>query len=148
MWNDFTTPVTPYISKLDTSSWMWSIPNLSQINSPQLCFHSAALYGNYTIIAFGLNPFLSSNSSLVLSNNLYILDIKNYTWVTSFNPNQSTSTQTPSSDHFNNDWFIGIVVGAGIVLLCIFSVVGFLLYKRKNQYPKFIPTPWHYCYLN
>ncbi|RIB13390.1 hypothetical protein C2G38_1737519 [Gigaspora rosea] len=53
MWNDFATPATPYIAKLDTSSWMWSIPNLSQINSPQLGFHSAALYGDYMIIAFG-----------------------------------------------------------------------------------------------
>ncbi|CAG8523630.1 11362_t:CDS:2 [Gigaspora margarita] len=37
MWNDSTIPATPYIAKLNTSSWMWSIPNLSQINSPQLC---------------------------------------------------------------------------------------------------------------
>ncbi|RIB05647.1 hypothetical protein C2G38_2117849, partial [Gigaspora rosea] len=152
-WTDFATPATPYIAKLDTSSWIWSIPNLSQINSPQLCFHSAALYGNYMIIAFGLNPSLTSSSSFVLSNNLYILDIKNYTWVTTFNPNQSISTQTPSpnnsptnqtpssDNHLNNDLFIGIGVGAGIVLLGVFSVVGFLLYKRKNQYPKFIPTP-------
>ncbi|KAF0501091.1 galactose oxidase [Gigaspora margarita] len=147
---NYTTPVTPYIAKLDTNSWMWSIPNLSQINSPQLCFHSAALYGNYMIIAFGLNPSLTSSSSFVLSNNLYILDIKNYTWVTSFNPNQSTSNQKPplikspttsSDDHSNNDLFIEIGIAAGIVLLGVFFVVGFLLYKRKNQYPKFIPTP-------
>ncbi|CAG8841018.1 9383_t:CDS:1, partial [Gigaspora margarita] len=52
IWNDTFTPATPYIAKLDTSSWVWSIPNLSQINSPQLCFHSAALYGDYMIIAF------------------------------------------------------------------------------------------------
>ncbi|KAF0548070.1 galactose oxidase [Gigaspora margarita] len=53
IWNDTTVPATPYIAKLDTSSWIWSIPNLSQINSPELCFHSAALYGDYMIIAFG-----------------------------------------------------------------------------------------------
>ncbi|CAG8807578.1 6762_t:CDS:2, partial [Gigaspora margarita] len=53
IWNDTTIPATPYIAKLDTSSWMWSIPNLSQINSPELCYHSAALYGDYMIIAFG-----------------------------------------------------------------------------------------------
>ncbi|CAG8830415.1 42017_t:CDS:1, partial [Gigaspora margarita] len=41
IWYDTTKPATPYIAKLDTSSWMWSIPNLSQINSPQLSYHSA-----------------------------------------------------------------------------------------------------------
>ncbi|KAF0548075.1 galactose oxidase [Gigaspora margarita] len=147
---------TPYIAKLNTSSWMWSIPNLSQINSPQLSYHSAASYGDYMIIAFGnycimSNPSKTSISFISLSNNLYILDIKSYTWVSSFNPNHSTSNQTfppnklttnqtPSSDNnLNNYWFIGI----GIVLFGVFSVVGFLLYKRKrkNQYSKFIPTP-------
>ncbi|CAG8844251.1 7169_t:CDS:2, partial [Gigaspora margarita] len=77
LWNDTNTLATPYIAKLDTNTWMWSIPNLSQINSPQL----------------------------------YL--------------------------------FIGIGIGASIVLFGVFSVVGFLLCKRKkqNQYPKFIPTP-------
>ncbi|KAF0548077.1 kelch repeat protein [Gigaspora margarita] len=152
MWNDSTIPAAPYIAKLVTSSWMWSIPNLSQINAPQLCYHSAALYGDYVIIAFGLNPSLSSKSNSTLSNNLYILDIKNYSWVTSFNTNQSTSNQTPppnksttnqtpsSDNHLNNGLFIGIGVAAGIVLLGVFSVVGFLLYKRKKQ-NQFIPTP-------
>ncbi|KAF0548092.1 galactose oxidase [Gigaspora margarita] len=137
--NDIFTPAIPYIAKLDTSSWMWSIPNLSQINAPQLSFHSAALYRNYMIIAFGLSPSVSSKSYFALSNNLYILDIKNYTWVTSFNPNKSPPNQTPS----NYNLFIGIGIGAGIILLGVFSVIGFLLYKRKkqNQYPKFIPTP-------
>ncbi|RIB18960.1 hypothetical protein C2G38_2183113 [Gigaspora rosea] len=98
---------------------------------------------------------MSSISYSALCNNLYILDIKNYTWITSFNPNQSNSNQTsppnksptnqtPSSDnHLNNDLFIGICIGASIVLLGVVSVIGFLLYKRKkqNRYPKFIPTP-------
>ncbi|KAF0548078.1 galactose oxidase [Gigaspora margarita] len=133
---------------LNTSSWMWSIPNLSQINSPQLCFHSAALYGNYMIIAFGHIPSKSSRSFTSLSNNLYILDVKSYTWVTSFNqnqalpPNKSTTNQTSSPDNNLNKYLIiGIGVAAGIVLLGVFSVIGFLLYKRKNRYQKFIPTP-------
>ncbi|RIB05652.1 hypothetical protein C2G38_2117858 [Gigaspora rosea] len=142
MWNDTTIPSTPYIAKLNTSSWMWYIPNLSQINSPQLCFHSAAIYGDYMIIAFGQIPSKTSISFVSLSNTLYILDIKSYTWVTSFNPNQSnanqtfppTTNQTPSPDNnLNNYLFIGIGIGAGIVLLGVFSVVGFLLYKRKRQ---------------
>ncbi|KAF0548093.1 galactose oxidase [Gigaspora margarita] len=164
MLNDSTIPATPYVAKLDTSTWMWSIPNVSQINSPQLSDHSAALYGDYIIIAFGQIPSMSSISYSFLSNNLYILDIKNYTWITLFNPNQSTSNQTPTpnksptnqtpppnksptnqpsppnNNHLNNDLFIGIGIGAGIVLLGVFSVVGFLLYKRKKQ-NQFIPTP-------
>ncbi|KAF0548081.1 galactose oxidase [Gigaspora margarita] len=138
LWNDTNTLATPYIAKLDTNTWMWSIPNLSQINSPQLCFHSAALYKDYMIIAFGQIPSMSSMTYSPLLNNIYILDIKSYTWVTSFNPNQS------APNHLNKDLFIGIGIGASIVLLGVFSVVvGFLLYKRKkqNQYQKFIPTP-------
>ncbi|KAF0548072.1 galactose oxidase [Gigaspora margarita] len=139
MWNDSTIPATPYIAKLNTGSWMWSIPNLSQINSPQLSYHSAALYGDYMIIAFGQIPSKTSISFITLNNNLYILDIKSYTWVTSFNPNHSTSNQTfppnnsttnqtPSPDNNLNKY---LFIGIGIVLLGLFSVVGFLLYKRK-----------------
>ncbi|RIB05655.1 hypothetical protein C2G38_2117871 [Gigaspora rosea] len=116
IWNNFIIPATPYIAKLDTSTWMWSIPNLSQIDSPQLCFHSAALYRDYMIIAFGQIPSMSSISYFSLHNNLYILDIKSYTWVTSFNSNQ------PTPNHLNNDFF-------------------YWNWKRQNQYPNFIPTP-------
>ncbi|KAF0548079.1 galactose oxidase [Gigaspora margarita] len=156
VWNDTLIPAAPYIAKLDTSSWMLSIANLSQINSPQLCEdYMIIAFGNYCIMLLCRIPSKSSMSYSALSNNVYILDIKSYTWITSFNPNQSTSNQTfppnksstnqtPFPDnHINNDLFIGIGVGAGIVLLGVFSVVGFLLYKRKrqNQNPKFIPTP-------
>ncbi|RIB05650.1 hypothetical protein C2G38_2117853 [Gigaspora rosea] len=145
IWNDTTTVATPYIAKLDTSSWMWSIPNLSQRDSPQLCFHSAALYGDYMIIAFGQIPSMSSTSYSALSTNLYILDIKSYTWVASFNPNQSTANQSSpnksSTNQLNNGLFIGIGIGAGIILMGVFSFVGFLLYKRQNQDPKSIQTP-------
>ncbi|KAF0548096.1 galactose oxidase [Gigaspora margarita] len=107
--NDTLTSATPYIAKLDTSSWMWSIPNVSQINSPQLSYHSATLYRDYMIIAFG---------------NYYIMLLWFY-------------------NHSNNDLFIGLGIGAGIILLGVFSVVGFLLYKRKNK-NQFIPTPGTY----
>ncbi|KAF0548084.1 galactose oxidase [Gigaspora margarita] len=135
MWNDTSKPAAPYLAKLDTNSWMWSITNLSQINAPQLCYHSAALYGDYMIIAFGLNPSLSPNSNSTLSNNLYILDIKNYTWVTSFNTIQPLP---PTSYPYG--LFIGIGIGAGIIL---FGVVGFLLYKwiKQRKYQKYIATP-------
>ncbi|RIB18967.1 hypothetical protein C2G38_2183129 [Gigaspora rosea] len=144
MWNDTLKPATPYLAKLDTSSWMWSITNLSQINAPQLSGHSAALYGDYMIIAFGLNPSASSTSDLDLSNYIYVLDIVSYTWVTSvlptntYTPSLNTSSpDTPSPDTSSHlDLIIGISIGtAGIVLL---GAVGFLLYKRQNQ--EFIPT--------
>ncbi|CAG8666792.1 10676_t:CDS:2, partial [Gigaspora margarita] len=69
--NDTFTPAIPYIAKLDTSSWMWSIPKLSQINAPQLSFHSAALYRDYMIIAFGLSPSVSSKSYFALIIQMY-----------------------------------------------------------------------------
>ncbi|KAF0548086.1 galactose oxidase [Gigaspora margarita] len=108
--NDPTTLATPYIAKLDTNSWMRSTPNLSQINTPQLCYHSAALYRDYMIFAFGKNPSLSSISDLAFSNNLYILDIKNYIWIISILP--SPPPPPPPSPPNHRGLFIGIDIGA------------------------------------
>ncbi|CAG8847790.1 41163_t:CDS:1, partial [Gigaspora margarita] len=45
--------VTPDVAKLDTTTWIWSIPTISKTNAPPLlALHSAALYGNYMIVAF------------------------------------------------------------------------------------------------
>ncbi|KAF0538911.1 galactose oxidase [Gigaspora margarita] len=50
-------PVTVYsdIAVLNTSSWAWSIPSVSGTKAPPLTQHSAALYKNYMILAFGNN---------------------------------------------------------------------------------------------
>ncbi|CAG8741431.1 7462_t:CDS:1, partial [Ambispora leptoticha] len=100
----------------------------------------------------------TTSTVLPLSNKLYILDTKNYPWVTTFNPIKPKDQIPPATNNSNNAnnnsnvaLFIGIGVGVGIVLSGIFSFLGYLLYKRCNQYPKFIPTPGSthgQCYKN
>ncbi|RIB20768.1 hypothetical protein C2G38_1161317 [Gigaspora rosea] len=41
------------IAVLNTNSWVWSVPSVSGISAPPLTQHSAALYKNYMILAFG-----------------------------------------------------------------------------------------------
>ncbi|KAF0526947.1 galactose oxidase [Gigaspora margarita] len=71
--------VSPDLAVLNINTWEWSIPNISQKNAPpsSLVFHSATLYENYMIVSFGLILSISRLSEL-----FYILDIRNYTWVT------------------------------------------------------------------
>ncbi|CAG8836907.1 10739_t:CDS:2, partial [Gigaspora margarita] len=54
-------------------------------------------------------------------------------------PNTSQSSQPDSS--YKNRIFIGIGIGAGVIILIGISSVGFLLYKRRRQYLSYIPTP-------
>ncbi|CAG8461418.1 13267_t:CDS:2 [Dentiscutata heterogama] len=86
------------------------------------------------------------------SNNIYILDIQKYIWVTSLNsanPSQPTVTnlQTSVTDpdnkpSFNNVLFIGIGIGVGgIMLIGILSFVSLILYKKWYQKSEIIPTP-------
>ncbi|KAF0550232.1 galactose oxidase [Gigaspora margarita] len=71
-----TNPMQSDVLVLDTNTWEWSNPNISSINAPPpLLGHSAAIYGNYMILAFG-------QASSTHYNNIYILDVEHYTWVT------------------------------------------------------------------
>ncbi|KAF0538926.1 galactose oxidase [Gigaspora margarita] len=41
------------IAVLNTNSWAWSVPNVSGTGAPPLTEHSAEIYKNYMILAFG-----------------------------------------------------------------------------------------------
>ncbi|CAG8544404.1 39822_t:CDS:2, partial [Gigaspora margarita] len=65
--------VTPDVAILDTATWTWSAPTISQANAPPLlALHSAVLYGNYMIVAFGLN--VSGSTGLIPDNNSLTLN--------------------------------------------------------------------------
>ncbi|KAF0442580.1 galactose oxidase [Gigaspora margarita] len=129
------------IAVLNTNSWTWSVPSVSG-TSPPLTQHSAALYKNYMILAFG-----ASSATNHYTNNIYILDIQNYTWVTTFdlssttNPSKQTqsngNSSTDQSNNASSNLYIGIGVGAGVIIL---AVVGFFIYKNRHK-ENFIPTP-------
>ncbi|KAF0549485.1 galactose oxidase [Gigaspora margarita] len=123
------------IAVLNTNSWTWSVPSVSGTSAPPLSQHSAALYKNYMILTFG-----ATSATNLYTNNIYILNIQNYTWVTTFNipsttnpAKQTQSNGNSSTDQANNsssNLYIGIGVGAGVVIL---AVLGFFIYKNRHK---------------
>ncbi|KAF0549478.1 galactose oxidase [Gigaspora margarita] len=132
------------IAVLNTNSWVWFVPSVSGTRAPPLADHSAALYNNYMILAFG------ETSSTLYTNNIYILDIQNYTWVTTFNiptttnpAKQTQSNGNSSTDQANNNSStlnFGIGIGVGVVLAAFLFVIGFFIYKNRHK-QEIIATP-------
>ncbi|KAF0549466.1 galactose oxidase [Gigaspora margarita] len=131
------------IAVLNTNSWAWSVPSVSGTNAPPLTQHSAALYKNYMILAFG-----ATTATNLYTNNIYILDIQNYTWVTTFNiptttnpAKQTQSSGNSSADQANNNLYIGIGIGIGVIILAlVLFVIGFFIYKNRHK-KEIIATP-------
>ncbi|KAF0458738.1 galactose oxidase [Gigaspora margarita] len=85
------------IAVLNTNTWVWSVPSISGPIAPPLARHSATLYKTYMILAFG-----STSNTILYTNNIYIIDIQNYTWVTTFNINIPTTTNSPTVQSNSN----------------------------------------------
>ncbi|KAF0549467.1 galactose oxidase [Gigaspora margarita] len=119
------------IAVLNTNSWVWSVPSVSGTSAPPLTYHSAALYKNYMIIAFGItSPFHP------FANNIYILNIQNYTWVKN---NDNSSTDQPINNPSN--LYIRIGIGMGVVILAVvLFVIGFFIHKNRHK-QEIIATP-------
>ncbi|RHZ69937.1 hypothetical protein Glove_276g6 [Diversispora epigaea] len=99
--------VMPNLALLNTSKYPyeWSIPSNSNVNStpPSIYGHTANLYYNYMIITFGFDI-----DNKIYNNKVYLYNIKDNKWVSSFNPNPTSS----SSHNFIKPLLIGL--GAGI----------------------------------
>ncbi|KAF0549491.1 galactose oxidase [Gigaspora margarita] len=130
------------IAVLNTNSWVWSVPGISGTSAPPLTQHSAALYKNYMILAFGM-----TSASNLYTNKIYILDIQNYTWVTTINKPTTTNPDNSSTDQANNNssnLYIGIGIGMGIVILAVvLFVIGYFIYKNRHK-QEIIATPGTY----
>ncbi|CAG8628935.1 24293_t:CDS:2 [Gigaspora margarita] len=136
------TQALPNLAVLNTNSWTWSIPDIHPTNTPQpLLYHSAAMYKNYMIVAFGV---IASTGNL-FNKDVYVLDTQKYVWIavnntatttkvssTSQKP-QTNKAQGTSNSSSNNGLFIGICVVSGIVLIGITSFVIFLLSKKRHK---------------
>ncbi|KAF0442575.1 galactose oxidase [Gigaspora margarita] len=130
------------IAVLNTTSWEWFLPSVSGTSAPPLSHHSAALYKNYMILAFG-----ATSATNLYTNKIYILDTQNYTWVTTFNipattnpAKQTQSNGNSSTDQAKNsssNLYIGVGIGVGVVIL---AVIGFIIYKNRHK-EEFIATP-------
>ncbi|CAB4426716.1 unnamed protein product [Rhizophagus irregularis] len=137
-----------------TYPYEWSIPQVSALNSspPSIQLHSATLIENYMFINFG-------NNYQITEPFFYILDIRNFTWVTQFEPEQpeqlpvTTNSVTPiatatiTNTSLTNltaekSGQIGIILGAVGLSVVIITVAGFLGYKfyKKQKYNRAIPT--------
>ncbi|CAG8709648.1 11522_t:CDS:1, partial [Dentiscutata heterogama] len=89
---------------------------------------------------------ISTAPNLTLSNNVYILDLKNNTWVTVLNLNKPTVTATPTASISGNPTgltqetssqlpglFIGIGIGlGGLILVGLLVFIGFKIYRRPQ----------------
>ncbi|KAF0550193.1 galactose oxidase [Gigaspora margarita] len=139
---DQNTQALPNLAVLNTNSWTWSIPDIPPINTPKpLSHHSAALYKNYMIVAFG---FIASTRGL-FNKDVYVLDTQKYVWIAVNNTatttkgsstsqkSQTNKAQETSNSSSNKVPFIGIGVVSGIVLIGIISFVIFLLFKKRHK---------------
>ncbi|PKY40931.1 galactose oxidase [Rhizophagus irregularis] len=154
---DSNEPVLNQLAVLNTKTtpYEWSIPQVSVIDNMPLTTsaHSATLVGNYMFINFGTIP---NYSKIQLLPFFYILDIRNFTWITQFEPEESpivitsvnnsptNSTNSPdlTTEKSDNGKQIGIIIGTIGLSVGVGTVVGLLGYKyyKKQKYKHTIPT--------
>ncbi|RHZ53515.1 hypothetical protein Glove_441g83 [Diversispora epigaea] len=126
---------------LDTnkSPYEWSIPDSSKSNLPPSIYgHSANLYYDYMIIAFGFNM-----DTQLYSSQVYLYNIKSNTWVKTFNPVEPAITTTfgPSTTNIilpakksSKTLAIGLSLGiGGAAIIIIFTATFIIFYKNKKN---------------
>ncbi|RIA81900.1 hypothetical protein C1645_836210 [Glomus cerebriforme] len=116
----------PSIAVLNTTTnpYQWSIPsvNTSEVNPPNLIFHTANLVKNYMIVAFGNITKTAIYEELPgQSDQLYILDINTFTWVRTFNPpinnlEPTSANESQSNNTINTIMIILIVVAVVLIV--------------------------------
>jgi len=128
------TPATPDLVMLAVGSkpYQWMTLHVENV-PPSRSFHSAAMVGNFMIIAFG---YITGTQGVTSS--LNILDISNNTnfhW-SSYNMNEEAQSNTDKTLTNLNQSFLSqnlaIILGGsigGIVVLVVIIVVLVLLYK-------------------
>ncbi|RHZ88574.1 hypothetical protein Glove_22g88 [Diversispora epigaea] len=104
----------------------WRIPSLSN-SPPYLYGHSANLHGDYMIITFGHDM---DNS--IMSSRIYLFDVNQYTWVTTYTPPPVTTVLTNNSASKKSKALeIGLGVGVGGVLIILASI-GVIFFKKRE----------------
>ncbi|CAG8777313.1 23059_t:CDS:2 [Gigaspora margarita] len=136
------------LASLDSTvnPYKWSIkPIIGNNLPPSLAFHSSNIVGSFMILTFGVmmanNTFSNLNN---VNSKIYLLDTRNYTWVTSTStslnsshPPNPTVTQIQTviaSD--SNLLSTGTIVTIPLVLIAILAIAGFTgywFYKKKKQ---------------
>ncbi|CAG8519975.1 8813_t:CDS:2 [Dentiscutata erythropus] len=135
------------LASLDTNvnPYKWSSKSMIGNNVPSsLAFHSANIVGNFMIVVFGQKGVNNAFDPNNLNSQLYLLDTRNYVWVTdtSQHPN-STNTPNPSVTQIqtviasnSNSLSTGVIVAIPISLIVVLGIAGFTgywLYKKNKQ---------------
>ncbi|GET03111.1 hypothetical protein GLOIN_2v67585 [Rhizophagus clarus] len=133
----------PQIAVLNTATnpFQWTIPtvNSNEISPPSLVFHTATLFENYMIVAFGNVTRDNIDVMPVMpgqSDQLYVLDTNTFTWVRIYNPpsnsnnNNTTGNQVPQPNNaMDKIMIITIVVITFVVIVGV--IAGVIIYRRK-----------------
>ncbi|GES94599.1 hypothetical protein GLOIN_2v1532917 [Rhizophagus clarus] len=155
----FNETIVYQLAVLDTKQapYEWSIPQVSALdNVPKLQCHTATLIENYMFINFGVRYETTDELQIPY---FFILDIRNFTWVTQFEPEQLNTTTNntvninnnvspaapanPSnSPTMDNSKIIYITLGTVGLSIGVGTVVGVLGYKfyKKQKSNRAIPT--------
>ncbi|GBB87143.1 hypothetical protein RclHR1_01360014 [Rhizophagus clarus] len=150
--------VKPDLAVLNVNSdkYEWSVPmpNNPENAPPPLTSHSAMLYENHMIIAFGV----TTPSLIAPKSNIYLLDTQSYTWLNHYDPPKSTSstdsiptsnnstysvsTSSNNSQESNIKPLLIAVVVIVPVSIAIGIIVAYFMFKRhRTEKERPIPTP-------
>ncbi|KAF0452010.1 galactose oxidase [Gigaspora margarita] len=144
--NNATLDQSQQIASLDTTlnPYKWSVKSMIGNNvPPPLVFHSATIVENFMILAFGQKGVNNAFGSNNLNSQLYILDTRNYVWITSTNTStNSPSPQNPSVTQIqtviasnSNSLSTGVIVTIPIISIVLIAIAGFIGYWlfKKNE---------------
>ncbi|RIB00558.1 hypothetical protein C2G38_2233868 [Gigaspora rosea] len=128
------TTVYPNLLKLDISSEPYQYSELkpSGINSPPpLSYHSANIYSDYMIIAFGniTNDVTYSNET---NAKVFLLYIPCLTWESTFIPGRSDCKSNPKSNQKDNS-NLKIIIGCSIAFGAVFiaGIILCIIFRRN-----------------
>ncbi|RHZ88808.1 hypothetical protein Glove_21g160 [Diversispora epigaea] len=131
--------ISPSLIVLNTTSFEWRSPEYSGANEPpNICYHSANLVENYMIIGFG--NVSESNASP----NIYMLDVRNYTWISYYDALSVTTVPPPSnvSDQHKPPLSVGAIIGisiGGAIVLGLLLFFGIRYYYRNKNPILYVP---------
>ncbi|KAI8324267.1 hypothetical protein GQ54DRAFT_296263 [Martensiomyces pterosporus] len=120
------------IAVLDTTTWTWSVPSVS--NSPAGRYaHSAAMAGPYMLMAFGY-VLPSPQSVSDHDSGLYILDTTSWQFVTQFDPSRAGLVVHYTSHQIAGGTIFGLFVASvvGLFVLLILAYIAYIHYYNRH----------------
>ncbi|PKY15979.1 hypothetical protein RhiirB3_479132 [Rhizophagus irregularis] len=142
----FNVRVSPDLAVLNTETepFEWTIPKVTSSIGifPSLKGHTANLVGNYMIVAFGNITQLNTEPSET-NTNIYLMDIRNFTWVNSFEfeIEQHAEKKENSQSNESNDKKVVVAAVFGVIVTIIVMIGAFLIYKWVHKKRKNLPNP-------